>query len=80
MKKVMLFGILIFVTLLVSGQGCELSKIGKTCTQECIREESYCASTRQECVEKNFWGNCIEFENVCARYDTRCAQYGEVCR
>jgi len=60
--------------------GCGLDKVGKTCTQECVKEETYCAQTRQKCIDKNFWGNCVEFEEECARYDRKCVQYGEVCR
>lgn len=80
MKKSIIFGIVFLIFSLILINGCDISKIGKTCTQECIKNEQYCVSNRQECVEKNFWGNCVEFEDVCARYETRCAQYGEICR
>ncbi len=74
MKKFIIF-LLIASLIIISS-----CNIGKTCSQECVQEEQYCASPRQECVEKNFWGNCVEFEERCSRYETKCVKYDEVCR
>ena len=78
MNKKMLIGLFLSALIIISG--CGVSKIGKTCTTECIKEERVCESTKQECVEKNFWGNCVEFEEGCARWCTKCVTYDEVCR
>lgn len=37
----------------------------KDSTSSCLQEE--CAEKHQVCVETNFWGNCLQFEDRCAR-------------
>lgn len=49
------------------------------CKPVCLENEQVCKYKGQECVEKNFWGNCVEFEEVCRQYETECVRYGEQC-
>lgn len=63
MNKIILalfFALIIISLIFVSG--CDS---GKTCRTECVQQ-------RQECIEKNFWGNCVEYEEVCVRYEEIC--------
>lgn len=41
----------------------------------CLQHD--CASYDQVCVDKNFWGNCVEFESRCSSY--KCVKYRENC-
>ena len=42
----------------------------------CIQEE--CATYSSYCAEKNFWGNCIRYEQRCA--SNKCVKYGADCK
>lgn len=43
--------------------------------QTCLQNE--CASYNQVCSEKNFWGNCVKYNDVCASY--KCVKYNNHC-
>lgn len=46
-----------------------------TAVSSCLKEE--CASYSQVCIKKNFWGNCIEFQDECE--SIKCIKYNSEC-
>ncbi|MBU0930091.1 MAG: hypothetical protein KJ623_03380 [Nanoarchaeota archaeon] len=78
MKRILPIIMIFSIILLVSG--CDLEKIGKTCSQECVQQENQCVSYSQVCVDKNWLGNCVQFEDRCNQYQQKCVRYDEVCR
>lgn len=46
-----------------------------TIDSECLNQE--CDSHASYCVEKNIWGNCIEFNEYCSQY--KCTKYNKYC-
>ncbi len=46
-----------------------------TSSSTCKQQE--CASYSSYCVEKNFWGNCIEYTQSCSSY--KCVKYQKSC-
>lgn len=49
---------------------------GLTQTESCLNQ--ICDSHTQVCVEKNFWGNCIEYQDQCTHY--ACTRYRKNCK
>lgn len=42
---------------------------------DCIQQE--CDQNEQYCVDKNFWGNCIQYSERCIHY--KCVKYRKTC-
>jgi hypothetical protein len=75
-KNSLLVGVVVCLLLAVMLVGCQ----PKVCRNECIGTNKVCTEHQQVCAEKNFWGNCVKYNDKCINYEDQCVGYKEVCR